>query len=122
MTVRPSVSSVISRFGRMHTIKRSFVLPGANEWTAGIATVTYSTVMMHRRHYRPSEVRGLIRELDVLFTMGPGALILPANGDMIASGIFTAANDATALWAQVINVRPCEDGNAYGAVKIQGRI
>jgi hypothetical protein len=122
MTVGASVTSMVERYGRMHTLRQATITPGANEWTNGVATVTYTVIKMHRRHYKPNEVRGLIRELDVLFTLGPDAPVMPLKGDYIAVGEHTAATDATTSWAQIINVRPCDEGETYGALKIQARL
>lgn len=103
MTLAKAVSDVFARHGATWTLRRASRAAGANDWTAGAETVTYSTFAARERGYKPGEIRGGIQEKDALVIVdAASASVAPAEGDRVALGSFTA--DAGAEWRHVVNV------------------
>lgn len=121
MTVRDTAIRIIGEIGRTWTLKRSTAAPGAVPWGQGASAMTYTKVKARSRHYRPREVMGAIKERDILITVSPDAAVIPAKDDLMARGEFTNLNDASAKWAQVINVYIPEEGESAGVIKVQAR-
>lgn len=120
MTVRDAVSSVMRRDGATWTIKRQTAADGANAWTRGSVTASYSTCTARSRGYKPNEIRGNIMEGDSELVIDPATLtVTPQPGDWVALGEFV--DDDGVDWLQVVNVYAPRMAGAVGLYRLQVR-
>lgn len=103
MSLHAAVSDVLNRQGTAWTLRKEARAAGANAWTAGAATASYSAMQARERSYRPMEIRGGIQEHDALLVVDAASVtVAPAEGDRVALGTF--AGDAGADWRHVVSV------------------
>ena len=120
MTSAQSVLSILETMGAEYTLRKVVAVPGVNAWTAGVPTTTYNKQRGHQRFYKPREIVGTIMAHDVLVTLAPSAII-PAIGDAVAIGAFTAGTAPAAKWMLIVSAAPAHRAGKVAAWKIQAR-
>lgn len=119
--MRQTVTSLVRQYGQTYTIRKATEGAGANAWTQGALTPSYSACLGKQRHYKPDEIVGAILEHDVLIVLEvQGLLVVPAAGDRIAIGTW-AADDTGAEWLQVVNVYAAHAAGQVAAYRLQAR-
>ena len=120
MTLRGAVSSVIARNGAAWTLRSQLVADGANAWTRGAVTASYSTCVARLRGYKPNEIQGNIVVGDAELVADAATLLAtPRVGDWVALGEFT--EDDGAEWWQVVNVYAPRIAGAVAVYRLQVR-
>lgn len=120
MSFAGTVARLSKKFGTAWTLQKRSLAAGANAWTAGSLTQTYTGFTAQGHEATPEETKGGILQGDWIITADPATFsATPAAGDRIAQGTF--ANDATGNWLHIVDVRAPSEGASTRVWKVHAR-
>jgi hypothetical protein len=120
MSFAPTVARMLARVGTTWTLRKRAYATGANDWTGGAATDTFTTFTGHARDPRSVELRGGLQQGEFMVTADAASFsAVPAKDDWIAQGSFSAIG--TADWVQIVDVSAPLEGGAVRLYKLTAR-
>jgi hypothetical protein len=101
MSLHTVAADLLEDLGAPYTLRRKSVAAGANDWTAGVATITYLPQRGHRRFADSHIVEGAVRDPGGRVCLSPN-YATPVIGDQLAEGTITS--DTGILWREITHV------------------
>ncbi len=122
MSLADTVTRMLSRFGSTWTYRTQDYAAGANDWTAGALTETFSQFTAQGREATPDEIaNGGLQQGDWEITADPASFsVTPKIGDMVAAGTYTEAGDAD--WLQIVEIHQPSENNTTRVYKLMARL